>query len=101
MGDAAVFPAAEGWLAFWSGCVAAWSFGLLAWAAAPLAAPVAPAAPELPAPLLVLQEFAMCCIELTARVLPEAVPFCEPELGAAEPEAPVDELPVVPVTCTS
>lgn len=127
MADAAVLPAAEGWLAFWFDCVAAWSFELLAafwpaeesgcgvelwaaalglawpaWAASPLAAPVAGAAPELAAPLLVLQVFAMCCIELTVRVLLAAVPLCEPELGAAEPEAPVDdELPVVPVICTS
>ena len=76
--------------------------GWLAWAASPLAAPVVPAAPGLAAPLLVVQLVAMCCTELTVRVLLAAVPLCEPELGAAEPEVPVDdELPVVPVICTS
>jgi hypothetical protein len=58
-------------------------------------------------PVLLLQDSAMCFIEVTLSVLPEAlpdegVPLCAPELGLAEPEAlPADELLVVPVICTS
>jgi hypothetical protein len=80
----------EGLLALW-----------LPWAEAPVE-PVAPAAPGLE-PLLLLQVSATCCTELTVSVFPlEAAPLCEPELGAAVPEVPVaDELPEVPVICTS
>jgi hypothetical protein len=118
--------APAGW--FWFCCMAAWSLGFVvafwleaepAWVVAPwgaaaaeldglawlacAASPVAPVGPGLAAPLLLLQESAMCCTELTARELP--APLLEeavPELGLAAPEVPVaDELLLVPVMLTS
>ena len=65
------------------------------------AAPVGPAEPGFE---LLLQVSATCWTELTVSEFPldEAALFCEPELGAAEPEVPAaEELLVLPVICTS
>jgi hypothetical protein len=116
LGVAEVVPCDADWsvglvVAFWllaaPGCdVAPWGAALaeldglavfeLDW----FAAPVGPAAPGFE---LFLQVSATCWTELTVSEFPlDEAGFCEPELGAAEPEVPdAEELLVVPVICTS